>query len=431
MTGATFGTSSDADSVSTGTPNVDRTATDSAVQPPLPSPPSPATGKKRRPSKYKPPRQLSRSASTPQLREAAMSDLELDKKRNKLGYQRISIACAHCRRRKIRCLLAEGDPQRRCQNCIRLKKDCHFYPVEQQAAMENGTELGGPIIPGSDPPSVVSVSPQHGGMDRGFDSAADFRFSTLPSNAPLTFQGMPFETGSALSGHGSLIDAPERAGRADALPGGFSQPEYSYRMAHDPRSWPTSRPSDASSIHAGPETQLHVSQASPFAQAGMTGDFAPYPTNNTANSGSIHPAQGFSYPHSRSEAAWQHSQPLRSSSYNQLDTMQSPHAAYPNSFQQMQDPHNAAMRYPPTSLALSTLPMAAHTNGPHSAPVGGPIRSLGQPQAFSFPQPTGHPDGAPLFQSQSYPTGWYTDHTAFGPLAEEPENYGSGQQRPG
>lgn len=38
----------------------------------------------------------------------------------------------HCRRRKIRCLLAQGDPQGRCSNCIRLKKECNFYPVDQQ-----------------------------------------------------------------------------------------------------------------------------------------------------------------------------------------------------------------------------------------------------------------------------------------------------------
>lgn len=38
----------------------------------------------------------------------------------------------HCRRRKIRCLLAQDDPQGRCSNCIRLKKECNFFPVDQQ-----------------------------------------------------------------------------------------------------------------------------------------------------------------------------------------------------------------------------------------------------------------------------------------------------------
>lgn len=38
-------------------------------------------------------KRLSRAASTPSFRASAMSDSEQDKKRNKLGYQRISIAC--------------------------------------------------------------------------------------------------------------------------------------------------------------------------------------------------------------------------------------------------------------------------------------------------------------------------------------------------
>lgn len=37
----------------------------------------------------------------------------------------------HCRRRKIRCIPALDDTSGRCSNCIRLKKDCQFYPVDQ------------------------------------------------------------------------------------------------------------------------------------------------------------------------------------------------------------------------------------------------------------------------------------------------------------
>ena len=49
--------------------------------------------KKRKASKTKSSKQLSRSASTPQLSgNTNMSETD-DKKRNKLGYQRISIAC--------------------------------------------------------------------------------------------------------------------------------------------------------------------------------------------------------------------------------------------------------------------------------------------------------------------------------------------------
>lgn len=42
----------------------------------------------------------------------------------------------HCRRRKIRCIPEQGDAQNRCQNCIRLKKECNFYPVDQQPQVE-------------------------------------------------------------------------------------------------------------------------------------------------------------------------------------------------------------------------------------------------------------------------------------------------------
>lgn len=43
---------------------------------------------------------------------------------------RCCLCSGHCRRRKIRCLLHKDDSQGRCSNCIRLKKECNFYPVE-------------------------------------------------------------------------------------------------------------------------------------------------------------------------------------------------------------------------------------------------------------------------------------------------------------
>ncbi|TGO22985.1 hypothetical protein BPAE_0148g00150 [Botrytis paeoniae] len=82
-----------------------------------------------------------RSMSTPNIRtsnntDAAALALVNDKRRNKLGYHRTSVACGHCRRRKIRCIPAPADPQNRCSNCIRLKKECNFYPVDQQPQPE-------------------------------------------------------------------------------------------------------------------------------------------------------------------------------------------------------------------------------------------------------------------------------------------------------
>ncbi|ORY66325.1 uncharacterized protein BCR38DRAFT_317094, partial [Pseudomassariella vexata] len=48
-----------------------------------------------------------------------------DKSRKKLGYHRTSVACGHCRHRKIRCV-PQGN---RCESCARLKKECSFHSV--------------------------------------------------------------------------------------------------------------------------------------------------------------------------------------------------------------------------------------------------------------------------------------------------------------
>ncbi|ATY59713.1 C6 finger domain [Cordyceps militaris] len=97
---------------------------------------------------------LKRSFSTPTVHTMAQeaTTTAVEKKRNKLGYHRTSIACTlgrksftrsmtanepryvttgHCRRRKIRCIVS-SEIQNRCINCIRLKKDCSFCPVDQQ-----------------------------------------------------------------------------------------------------------------------------------------------------------------------------------------------------------------------------------------------------------------------------------------------------------
>lgn len=61
--------------------------------------------------------------------------------KNKFGYQRISVACGNCRKRKVRCLIEDGDPQSRCQNCLRLGEECVFYPASTNAP-SNDTDVG-------------------------------------------------------------------------------------------------------------------------------------------------------------------------------------------------------------------------------------------------------------------------------------------------
>ncbi|OKL62272.1 hypothetical protein UA08_02867 [Talaromyces atroroseus] len=92
-----------------------------------------------------------------------------DKKRNKLGYSRTSVACGqsifhpplcvmHCRRRKIRCLVSADDSEGRCENCIRLRKECQFYPVDQQPPTDRKARPGNTPTSSADP-SIASSSP--------------------------------------------------------------------------------------------------------------------------------------------------------------------------------------------------------------------------------------------------------------------------------
>lgn len=62
-----------------------------------PQPPGLLNRKKQRSSKTKTDKIVTKSISTPHLRDNIMSESEADKKRNKLGYQRISIACGTLR----------------------------------------------------------------------------------------------------------------------------------------------------------------------------------------------------------------------------------------------------------------------------------------------------------------------------------------------
>ena len=76
----------------------------------------------------------------------------------------------HCRRRKIRCLLAADDHQNRCSNCIRLKKECNFFPVDQQPPLDRRPRAGSKTEgPSGDHSGSSSASPNHPpgqGMDQ-------------------------------------------------------------------------------------------------------------------------------------------------------------------------------------------------------------------------------------------------------------------------
>lgn len=116
---------------------------------------------------------LRRSHSTPNVRPQGINEPDADslglsgeKKRNRLGYARTNMACGrwylgvpnrrrartaltdlagNCRKRKIRCQPVKDDG--RCSQCIRLKKDCQFYAVDQQPPPPSVVRAGSRPLP--------------------------------------------------------------------------------------------------------------------------------------------------------------------------------------------------------------------------------------------------------------------------------------------
>ncbi|GES63200.1 C6 finger domain protein [Aspergillus terreus] len=118
---------------------------------------------------------------TPTPQGPIMESSTADKKRNKLGYHRTSVACVHCRRRKIRCLVAADDAQGRCENCIRLRKECQFFPVDQQPPIEKKSRPNSRLETASTDPSTASSSPPAGsGTDQ---PDAFFPYQPIPLSA--------------------------------------------------------------------------------------------------------------------------------------------------------------------------------------------------------------------------------------------------------
>ncbi|KAJ5560461.1 hypothetical protein N7513_002860 [Penicillium frequentans] len=139
-------------------------------------------------------------ATTPNS-QSAMDASNADKKRNKLGYHRTSVACGqftlnllsmrsrylcrlflHCRRRKIRCLVAPDDSQGRCENCIRLRKECQFFPVDQQPPIEKKSRPTSRLEtqPPADHSTTITSSP----TNVKYDSAEPYYpYPQIPLNA--------------------------------------------------------------------------------------------------------------------------------------------------------------------------------------------------------------------------------------------------------
>ncbi|RMY64784.1 hypothetical protein D0863_09572 [Hortaea werneckii] len=357
------GTTSAAPSAASGPSGTDAILTS---EPPSASLSNP---KKRKPTKTKPSKQLPRSVSTPQLVGlSAMSDTD-DKKRNKLGYQRISIAC-----------------------------------VDQQSALEGKSDCRTKPDNGSAPSSVVSSTSPKSGTERAFEDPRKVRpFPSLPSNAPSDFQQFPVDPGNMV--HGQAVHP------------GFPHPHFGYGV-----------PDQAQPSWSTPDTFNHEEPMMPasggsmpkhmwsYGQQGPTGDYAPFPVNVPPVSQSPQAVSPFAFNEPRSDSVWAPQQsPLRSTSYGNVDNIQPNDASFSSAY----SAPPPSMRYPPPPLEFSNPTMMLQEPTPFSAPVGPPPHSIPTPHPYAFQQgPPNH--NATIPTNQTYPGNWMAMPPSFGPTQEEP-----------
>lgn len=122
-----------------------------------------------------------------------------------------SMETGHCRRRKIRCLLAPDDPHGRCSNCIRLKKECNFYPVDQQPETAKSSSEPGGLSASVAPVAHVPSTPQQDQF-AGINNINQF-----PPGSAIA-HGIPLRSNAAAGlGHSQPEGERERDHSADRL----------------------------------------------------------------------------------------------------------------------------------------------------------------------------------------------------------------------
>lgn len=121
--------------------------------------------------------------------------------RDHMAVKLIQLFTVHCRRRKIRCLVAADDAQGRCENCIRLRKECQFFPVDQQPPIEKKSRPSSRLETApTDPTTTTPISSSPTNLNP--DSVdAFYPYPQIPLNASSSAQDMSAYNPAAFAGH--------------------------------------------------------------------------------------------------------------------------------------------------------------------------------------------------------------------------------------
>lgn len=241
-----------------------------------------------------------------------------------------NLDTGHCRRRKIRCALAEGDPQGRCSNCIRLKKECIFTPVD--TALPEGK----PSVKGSKPSSVSTHSPSSVGassLDVTDRETSRYLGATTTTGPEHHLTSEPMSAISASSTGKSF--APSNCSLSDRSTGSLNSsdnfpPGYG-ALSNLRTDWQSRSVSGPSSHYTDPQWRMHESPV--LEQFGHVPSSAPGIVASSA-----------SYPYMQSREAQNMGPPMRSASWAEVDRSQHPYGQ-PYGQQQYSNPRQPAILY--------------------------------------------------------------------------------------
>lgn len=377
---------------------------------------SPTSARRKSSVKGEMPGIVKRAVSSPDVRDLANLDTSAmtnaEKKRNKLGYHRTAVACVHCRRRKIRCILAMDDPTTRCQNCIRLKKDCQFYPVDQQTAPGKRTRSSSKADESMNESPTPETSPATVGTP----------WDHSESYYPAHFQPSPVAPDSA--GQFSFGN-PMLHNENSAL----SNASYTSLNMYSQSPW-NSTPALTSPLHSietGHFDASHPTHWHPRAQPGPSNhDIAPYPP--TAMQSPLHSSTQEHFPQFSASHVGEshglpntHYHPVRSMSLatpNDLQNYHSPYHNDPQMFLQRHPTTNSDMQLPSLSSNVNPTPPGSDT---HSTPSMFPY---GDHPQMSSSYHSGTPMQSPsmaITDSEAFGKPWYNLPTSLADVKEEEE----------
>lgn len=131
----------------------------------------------------------------------------------------------HCRRRKIRCVpSATVDPQGRCANCIRLKKECNFTPVDHQSDARLGRqEMGSTSASSKSSPQLPLAQGQVPTTENHAQSTYDH---TAPIPIPIANTSLSSHYVPGFMSHDTVLQQPRLEFSQTNLSPQWQAPEY-------------------------------------------------------------------------------------------------------------------------------------------------------------------------------------------------------------